>query len=115
MDSSTKKDKLTDSLDEIESLLLSDSFTSDADYISGLRRLYRSVMISDREEFERIVTTDKFLWLGMGTIADRCLSSKEAGQRFTRAYYDLATECERLGLGSPYSRNLARVFGQWIR
>ena len=115
MDSSTKKDKLTDSLDEIESVLLSDSFNSEADYISGLRQLYRSVMISDREEFERIVTTEKYLWGGMGTIADSCLSSKEAGQRFTRAYYDFATECERLGLGSPYSRDLVRVFGQWIR
>ena len=115
MDSSATKDKLTDCLVEIESLLLSDRHYTQAGYIAKLRELYHSVMQTDHEEFQRLVTTDKFLWLGMGTIADISLSSKDAGQRFVRAYYDFATECERLGFGSIYSRDLVSVFGKWIR
>jgi hypothetical protein len=114
MDSTTTKDKMTDCLDQIESLFLSESYNMQADYIAGLRRLYRSVMIADREEFERLVT-DGYLWLGMGTIADISFASKDAGQRFVRAYYDFASECERLGLGSTHSRKLMSVFGEWIR
>ena len=114
MDSSTTKDKLTDSLDAIESVLVADSHFTQAGYIARLRQLYRSVMQTDREEFQRLVTTDKYLWIGMGTIADICPSSKEAGQRFARAYYDFAVECERLGLSSIYSKDLISIFGKWI-
>jgi hypothetical protein len=115
MNPATTQDKLVGCLDEIESLLLSDHHYTQAGYIAKLRELYRSVMQSDQKEFQRLVTTDKFLWLGMGTIADSELSSKEAGQRFVRAYYDFAIECERLGFGSIYSRDLVSVFGKWIR
>ena len=114
MDSATVNDKLTDSLDEIESVLLAEHHHTQAGYIAKLRGLYRSVMQADREEFQRLVTTDGFLWLGMGTIADVPLSSKEVGDRFVRAYHDFATECERLGFGSTHSRHLLRVFGQQI-
>ncbi len=104
---------MTDCLDEIESLFLSENHNSRADYIAGLRRLYRSVMIADREEFGRLVT-GSYLWVGMGSIADTSFSSKDAGQRFVRAYYDFAAECDRMGFGSLYSQSMMEVFNKWL-
>ncbi len=113
MNSPATRSKLTDSLDAIESVLLADSHFTQAGYIAKLRELFRSVMQTDREEFQRLVTTDKFLWMGMGTIADICPSTKEANRRFVRAYYDFAVECERLGFGSVYSKDLINIFGKY--
>ena len=51
---------MTDCLDEIESLFLSENHNSRADYIAGLRRLYRyRLLIADREEFGRSVTAEE--------------------------------------------------------
>ena len=115
MDSSNTQDKLTACLDEIELLLLSEDYYTQASYIAKLSELYRSVVPSDRQKFHQLVTTDKFLWLGLGTIADITLSSEDRNQRFIRAYYDFATECEQLGFGSIYSQDLLNNFGKWIR
>jgi len=115
MDSSNTQDKLTACLDEIESLLLSEDYYTQASYIAKLSELYRSATKFDRQKFHQLVTTDKFLWLGLGTIADITLSSEDGNRRFIRAYYDFATECERLGFGSLYSQDLLNNFGKWIR
>lgn len=110
MDSTAKNDKITQSLSEIESLLLSEHHHRQAGYIAKLRELYCSALQADRIEFERLVTTDKYLWLGMGTIADIILTSEDANLRFGQAYFDFATECERLGLRSIYTEDLLQVF-----
>jgi hypothetical protein len=115
MDSSNTQDKLTACLDEIELLLLSEDYYTQASYIAKLNELYRSAAKFDRAKFHQLVTTDKFLWLGLGTIAEITLSSEDRNQRFIRAYYDFATECERLGFGSVYSQDLLNNFGKWIR
>ena len=61
------------------------------------------------------MTRDKYLWLGMGTIADICFNDAATDREFRTAYLQLAEACEHLGLASIYSRDVLKIFGGWAR
>jgi len=51
-------------------VLRSGGFVKHADDIFELRRLALSADDADKEKFKKEITTNKWYWLGMGTIAD---------------------------------------------
>jgi hypothetical protein len=112
---SIAKNKLDSALMALEELLRADGYDSQSAYISNLRELYNSSKEADQSEFRRLITKEKFIWLGMGTIAEIVLSTDEQNQKFVQTYYDLAAECERLGFGSIYSRDVENFFGKQLR
>ncbi len=65
--------------------------------------------------FKKEITTNKWYWLGMGTIADISLSDRVLNRKFVSAYYDLARACGQEGFDSIYSKDVETIFGKWLR
>jgi hypothetical protein len=85
---------------------------------ADIEQLRDAAVSSDPEQqrhFSSQITQNKWYWLGMGTIADVCLQQRELQARFIRAYNNLAVACDQAGLSSVYSRDVALVFGEWVR
>lgn len=83
-------------------------YSSQRDSLLELSGLYDS----DPAQFRHDITTNKYYWLGMGTIADICFGDSDADAEFRALYHRLATECERSGFRSAYSFDVASVFGR---
>ena len=101
---------IAESLSSIEQLLREDSFHSQANHVERLLVVHRSTSPADQAEFRRLLTADKYLWLGMGTIADVCMSSPTRDSLFRSHYRYLASACEASGFGSIYSRDILSTF-----
>ena len=65
--------------------------------------------------FKKEITTNKWYWLGMGTIADISLSDRALNRKFVSAYYDLAKACVQEGFDSSYSKDVETIIGKWLR
>lgn len=103
-------DNIPRALTAIAEILVSQRLHKHAGDIMALHGWAISDDDIEREKFRREVTTNKWYWLGMGTIADVAFTSSETNQRFIQAYYDLATACEEAGCASIHSRDAAKVF-----
>ena len=97
-----------------EALTDAGDYPKQAASIESLLSLASSETPSAQATFKKEITTNKWYWLGMGTIADIELRDQKLNQKFVSAYYDLATACEQAGYGTIYSRNLGSVFGKWL-
>jgi hypothetical protein len=111
----SESDLIPMALAEIASLLHQEHFGTQAQAIESLRDAALSSAPEKQAFFRSEITGNKWYWLGMGTIADICFQDQELNKRFVQAYFDLATACEQAGLSSIYSRDVAEVFGGWIR
>jgi hypothetical protein len=96
-------------LARIEGVLWQEAQYEAAKYVSHLLALARSDHPVDQAEFERLVTQDKYLWGGMGTIFDLSFDDATTDREFRSAYLLLASDCERIGLASIYSRGVLSV------
>ena len=101
--------RIPDILQTLASLLDRFDYKSQSDALLSLRDWYSA----DPDKFRHEITTNKYYWLGMGTIADICLCDSEADFEFRRLYCELANECERFGFRSIYSYDVATVYGKW--
>jgi hypothetical protein len=102
-------------LEKIAMILRQVDYATHAADIEVLREAALSNDPHDQSHFQSEITGNKWYWLGMGTIADISFSDRELNGRFKRAYYELATACDTHGFGSIYSRDVATVYGRWIR
>ena len=108
-------DPIPTALLEIASLLRQEDYDAQA---ADIEKLCGAALLSDperQEQFRAEITENKWYWLRMGTIADICLQNRELNKRFIKAYNDLALACDQAGLSSVYSKDVARIFGEWIR
>ncbi len=96
-------------------LLRQEDFDAQAADIESLQESALSDDGREQAHFRSEITQNKWYWLGMGTIVDISFTNRELNGQFIRAYYDLAAACDASGLGSVYSRNVADIFGRWIR
>jgi hypothetical protein len=108
-------DRIPSALAEIADVLRNGSFIKHSGDILELRRLALSADETDQEKFKKEITTNKWYWLGMGTIADITLPTPDANRRFIVAYHDLAMACCASEFDSIYSRDVATVFGSWLK
>ena len=83
--------------------------------IESLLSLAVSEVPEAQAEFKKEITTNKWYWLGMGTIADISLSDRVLNHKFVSAYYDLARACGQEGFDSIYSKNVETIFGKCLR
>lgn len=102
-------------LEKIAKLLRQENYLKQAIDIEALRDLALSDDDQDQARFRSEIAENKWYWLGQSTIADISFTNRELDGRFKRAYYELAMACDANGLGSAYSRDVATIFGQWIR
>jgi len=97
-----------------EALTDAGDYPKQAASIESLLSLASSEAPSAQATFNKEITTNKWYWLGMGTIADISLRDQELNHKFVSAYYDLAIACRQAGYGSAYSRDLEAIFGKWL-
>ena len=107
--------KISEALDKIASLLRQGGYPTQAQSITALRDAALSDDPAEHAFFRSEITGNKWYWLGMGTIADICLEDRQKNKEFLMAYCDLAAACETAGLSSIYSRDVADIFGGWLR
>jgi hypothetical protein len=108
-------DAIPTALKIIAEILRQEDYAVHAVDIEALRDAALSNDPHDQYRFRSEITGNKWYWLGMGTIADISFSDRELNSRFKRAYYELAMACDANGFGSIYSRDVAIVYGRWIR
>jgi hypothetical protein len=108
-------DPIPTALAEIASLLRLEDYDTQAADIEILREAAMSSDSERQQYFRSQITQNKWYWLGMGTIADICFHDRDLHRRFIKAYSGLASACEQAGLSSIYSRDVAGIFGEWIR
>jgi hypothetical protein len=95
---------------ELHGILEAGGYPKAASEIGSLRSLGASSLDAQRSEFARTITTDKYFWGGMGTIADLVMPTPQLEVRFASAYLELAKACELAGLGPIYSKSIRRDF-----
>jgi hypothetical protein len=83
--------------------------------IESLLSLARSETPEAQATFKKEITTNKWYWLGMGTITDISLADRALNRKCVSAYRDLAVACEQKGFGSIYSKDVEAIFGKWLR
>ena len=98
-------------LSRIEAILWQEASYHGAKRFTELFSLAKSDDAWDLGEFERQITMDKDLWHGMGTIGDQYFNDRQTNREFRMAYLRLAEACERVGLGSPFTRQVIDVLG----
>ncbi len=108
-------DRFVDILRRIERVLRAepdDGTLAAADHISRLIALRLMGTPQADVEFYNLVTRDKYLWCGMGTIADFSFRSHDLNREFGKSYYELAVEAEKQGFGSIYSKDALQIFAR---
>lgn len=99
-------------LAQLRLCLEKEGHTNASAYLADLHELCESSGADDRKEFERIVRSDKYLWLGMGTIGDLDLHDPSIKQKFEDTYYAFAKICTHSKLRSDYSADALKIFEQ---
>jgi hypothetical protein len=82
-------------------------------HLDELIRLGESSEPLDQLQMQSGVKDNRFLWLVMGTIADRSFKDPIKDREFRDAYLAVARECEDAGLGSNFSKDVLELFGTW--
>jgi hypothetical protein len=100
-------------LDRIRSCFSQHTQKDQIEYLDALILRGQSSDALQELEFRSGLKNDKYLWGGMGTLADTVIQDRAKDASFRDAYIDLAEACKELNLESVYSSSVLKTFSSW--